>query len=897
MSPSSFATVRTPWVSLAAGAGLVTLSLSAALAQSAPDPQQAGATPARRVTAVRVEPGVPAPVLDGRLDDPIWARAEPMTDFIQRDPEPGEPSAFRTIGRIAVDHDAVYVALEGFDPEPARIVGRLARRDQVPTSDWLAFMIDSDRDRRTAYMFLVNPQEVKADAIITNGADDDFRWDAVWEVEAEVTDEGWVAEFRIPLAMLRFTEGGGTWGVQMGRIIQRLDETSFWSAMPPQDPNAVTYFGDLAGLEGLESPARLELLPYALSQVTRAPGDEANPFFEHNDWKLSGGLDLKYGVTSNLTLDATLNPDFGQVEADPSQVNLSAFETFFEERRPFFIEGADIFNMSLGVGDGDIETLFYTRRIGRAPQGRADAQGGFLDSPIQTSILGATKVSGRTAGGWSIGLLDAVTDEEEARVMTAGGERIEPVVEPLANYAVLRLRRDLREGRTHFGLMGTSTHRRLDGSGLEDLLRSSAYSGGADLTHRFRGDQMRLSAKLLGTTIHGSEEAILRAQLSSARFYQRPDVTHVAVDSSATSLSGWSSVVELMKESGGPWRAAGFFQARSPGFEPNDIGFMRESDYWGTGAFVGYRVVKPTWILRRAGVNLNTHSFWNFGGLPTARGGNINGNAQLKNFWFVFGGVSLDLDNWSTDALRGGPDIREPGEQGGWFGVESDDRKRLQFELYGEVERESESGGRAYEVSVGVEWQVTDGASIELEPFYGDECGGWQFVSTRSDLAGNSRYVFGDIHQRTFGTVARVEYTFTPRLSVQLYAQPFVATGEYSEFKEVVDPRAERFDDRFGIFAPGAIALVDGTYRVDADQNGATDFSFDDPAFNVREFHSNLVLRWEYRPGSTMFVVWQQSRDSSSDDPRFRLGRNLGDLFDTQARNVFLIKVNSWLNL
>ena len=856
--------------------------------------ERPGRQTAKQATALRLTAGIPAPVLDGRLDDPAWARAEAMTDFIQREPNPGEPSPFRTTGRVVVGDDAIYVGIEAIDPEPGGIVGRLTRRDQMSQSDWIGFMIDSDRDKRNAYMFLVNPTEVKVDGIVTNGAEDDLRWDAVWDVEAEITEEGWVAEFRVPLSMLRFsTQGEGVWGFQLGRIIQRLGETSFWAAVPAQDPNFVTYFGEVGGFGGLHMPRRLEVLPYAATQLERGPGSSRDPFFEETEWDGNAGVDLKYGVTSNLTLDATINPDFGQVEADPSQVNLSAFETFFEERRPFFIEGADIFRMSLGVGDGDVETLFYTRRIGRAPQAFADSRGGFVDAPFQTSILGAAKLSGRTAGGWSIGVLDAVTGEEEAHVVSDDGARFDDVVEPLTNYGVVRLRRDYRDGGTQVGLMGTTVHRRLDGTGLEDRLRSSAYSTGLDFTHRF-AENFRFSGKVLGTSVHGSEEAILRTQLSSARFFQRPDVDHVEVDSSRTSLSGWSAVGEIQKESGGHWRYAGFVQARSPGFEPNDVGFMLESDYWGYGGFAGYRILEPRGIVRRAGINMNAWTFENFGGLLTARGGNVNGNAQFKNFWNAHSGIGLELDNWSTDALRGGPNIREPGEITGWHGFSTDSRKPFQLGVYGDWGVESESGGWRWAAALEGTWQAAEATRVTMEPFYRDRLGGWQFVSTPFDADGDPRYVFADIRQKTFGLIARVEHTFTPRLSVQLYAQPFVSAGEYTDFKEVADARAESFDERF---APLATTLVEGRHHVDEDGDGESEFSFGEPDFNVREFRSNVVVRWEYRPGSTVFLVWQQSRDSFVSDPRFQVGEDVGDLFGAHPRNVFLVKVNSWLNL
>jgi hypothetical protein len=850
----------------------------------------------KRASAFRVTASEETPRIDGRLDDPVWSRAQPLTDFVQRRPSQGQPSAMRTMAKIAVDKYALYAAVEAFDPEPERIVGRLTRRDESSSSDWILLMVDADLDRVTAFEFFVNPAGVKIDGIGANGQDDDFRWDAVWEAAGRTTAQGWTAEFRIPLSMLRFSPDQASWGINVGRIVQRLDEQSWWSPIPDNDPNFARYLGEVEGFQGLEAPRRLELLPYTLAQITREPGDPGDPFYDASDWKLSGGLDLKYGLTSNLTLDATLNPDFGQVEADPSDVNLSAFETFFEERRPFFVEGADIYRFGLGVGDGDDETLFYSRRIGRTPQGEADDRGGWVETPDRTSIFGAAKLSGRTAGGWSIGALDAVTDEETANVVAGDGERMTDVVEPRASYSVLRILKDIREGATRFGAVVTGTHRQIDGTGLEDLLRSSAYSGGLDLTHRFADDSWRVSGKLLGSRIEGSPEAMVRAQRSSARFFQRPD-SGQDVDSTATSMSGWSWVGEIAKESGGPWRAAAFSMVRSPGFEVNDLGFMRETDMIGYGAFAGYRLLQPNRLFRRGGINVNYSSFDNFDGLLVARGGNVNGNASLQNFWFVYGGLARDFDNWKTDALRGGPAIREPGDWSGWYGFESDDRRRLQLTLDGEWSAEDDTDGRELSWSLGAEWQASEGTSIRLAPFFETRRDAWQYVTTEEDDPVTPRYVFADIRQRTFGLTTRVDYTLTPTLSVQLYAQPFVSAGNYTGFKRVADPTAEAPDDRFRTFGADGIALDGDEYHVDEDLDGVVDFSFDRPDFNFREFRSNLVARWEYRQGSTIFFVWSQNRDSMAGDPSFRLGNDLGDLFHADAHDVFLVKVNGWLNL
>lgn len=686
-------------------------------------------------------------------------------------------------------------------------------------------------------------------------------------------------------------------GVQLYRSVQRVQEESFWASTPAQDPNFVSYFGELHGFGGIEAPQQLELLPYTLTQVTQEPGDAANPFYDESAYKLSAGLDLKYGLTSNLTLDATINPDFGQVEADPSEVNLSAFETFFEERRPFFVEGAEIFRYGLGVGGGDDESLFYSRRIGRAPQGPVDDRGGYADAPIQTSILGAAKISGRTAGGWSIGVLDAVTGEEKADVLSAGNERFTDIVEPLTNYAVARLRKDLRQGGTQLGAVATAVHRSLGGTDLDDRLRSSAYTGGLDVTHRFRDDQWRVSAKLLGSSIQGSEAAILRAQRSSARYFQRPDADHVEVDSMATSLSGWASVAEIGKESGGPWRFATFLAARSPGFEVNDIGFMRETDYVGVGGFGGYRLLQPTRFFRRGGINVNGWTYDNFDGLLTARGGNVNGHLQFHNTWFVFAGLARNFDNWSTDALRGGPAIVEPGETFGWLGFETDERRQLQFEVNGERGFEDDTDGGWWELEVEGEWQATSATQIAFGPFYENRRNAWQYVATPEDPAAAPHYVFADLHQRTFGVTTRIEHTFTPRLSLQLYAQPFVSAGDYGGFREVIDPRAESFQARFADFDPDRTLLEDGAFEVDLDGVPGAEIAFGDPNFNFRELRSTLVARWEYRPGSTAYFVWSQDRDSAVSDPRFRPGDDFGELFDADARNVFLIKINGWLNL
>ncbi|CAN5207726.1 hypothetical protein BH18GEM1_BH18GEM1_17310 [soil metagenome] len=343
-------------------------------------------------------------------------------------------------------------------------------------------------------------------------------------------------------------------------------------------------------------------------------------------------------------------------------------------------------------------------------------------------------------------------------------------------------------------------------------------------------------------------------------------------------------------------RYATYLVARSPGFEVNDIGFMRETDQIGVGGFGGYRLLQPNRFFRRGGLNLNAWTYDNFDGLLVARGGNVNGNVQLHNYWFVFAGLARNFDNWSTDALRGGPAIVEPGETSGWLGVETDERRSLQLEIYGERGFEDDTDGGWWELSVEGIWQATPGTRVVLEPFLESRRDAWQYVATPEDPGGTPHYVFADLRRRTFGLTTRVEHTFTPRFGIHLYAQPFVSAGDYGGFREVIDPRAGAFDERFADFGEDGIVLEDGVFRVDRDGPGG-EIEFDDPNFNFRELRSTLVARWEYRPGSTAYLVWSQDRDSEVSDPRFRPGADLGELFDAEARNVFLIKVSGWLNL
>ncbi len=837
--------------------------------------------------------GEDEPSLDGRLDEPVWRQATPATGFTQFEPDPGAPGSQRTEARVLYGDDALYVGIRAWDTAPDSIAGQLTRRDQQSYSDLLAVVIDSYFDRRTAFHFEVNPRGVKTDIYRFDDTQEDRGWDAVWDVATVVDDDGWGAEFRIPYSQLRFRDGEDqTWGINFVRHIARRQETVVWAPTSREDAAIVSRMGELVGLQNVQAPGRMEVTPYSLARLAREEGNPENPFYSANAVSGTVGADVKFGVTSDLTLNVTINPDFGQVEADPAQVNLSAFETFLPERRPFFVEGSSFFNFGLSLGDGDdaVESLFYSRRIGRAPQGYPDPQGGFAEADDQTTILGAWKLSGKTAGGWSLGIMNAVTSEEKAAIVTGTGIRDTQAVEPFSNYAVVRVGRDFRDGRTAVGVISTSVNR--DKETADALgLRSGAYTGGVDFRHRFWNDNWQVSGHLLGSHIRGSDEAIGAAQRSSARYFQRPDADHVTFDPTRTSLSGATGSFALSKISGGRWRFGFLGQTRSPGFDVNDAGYLRETDSTIGVLYAGYAVNSPMGIFRRWRLNTNVWRGWSYGWESFGSGGNVNGNAQLKNFWNVFAGVNYNGGGVSTGTLRGGPAVRKEGRWNGWGGFSTDSRRSLLLNMNTFWNRATESGSWSIGLSPNLRFRPSGRATLSVGSFVSRNVNDLQWVGRFGNE--DPAYLFGRMDQTTVGLTARVDYAFSPTLSLQLYAQPFVSAGEYSDYKRMADPRAETYQGRIArVPTMGTDAQLTG----DVDGDGVPE-SFWRPDFNFRQFRSNAVLRWEYRPGSTLFLVWAQGRDHYIPfNGGFDFRQDLDELFHRQADDVFMLKVSYWIN-
>ena len=852
--------------------------------------------------------------VDGRLDEQAWAAAAPSSGFRESYPNAGGDPRLNTEVRVLYDAEALYVGMRMHDTAPDSIAAQLARRDAGGIySDWAQVMIDSHHDRRTGYSFGINPRGVKRDVYLFNDNAEDFGWDAVWEAEARVDSAGWTAEFRIPFSQLRFGGAepaeGRTWGLQFARDVARLQARYSWAPWVRSDNVFVSRFGTLTGLSGVRTPTRLELQPYAVARATRAPGDRANPFYRQTDPSASVGADLRYGLPSGFTLNATVNPDFGQVELDPAIVNLSAFEVRLPERRPFFVEGTDIFrfgNLLSYISQGT-PSFFYTRRIGRAPQlsPGTDPEVRFHDTPQSTTILGAVKVSGRTRGGWSLGVLDALTAREDARLLGVDGERGARAVEPRSNYFIARARKDLRRGQTGVGAIFTAAHRSMDDSVFGPVLRSHAYVGGVDAEHSWGKGMWAVSGFAARAHVAGSVSAIRATQRSSARYYLRPDADYLRYDSTATSLGGHVAGFAVRK--GGAWRGSAWYQEVSPGFEANDLGFMGRADSRGLSALFGRRHDKPGTVFRDWFVRAFTSHTWNFGGDRTTQNYAVRGNATFLNLWGISGTVERGMTVLDDRLTRGGPVAERPGFWMYSAGLSSDPRRRVSFSADGTVFRD-DAGGHGRFAYAGVQARPSPTIQVSIGPELEQVRSMAQYVRVRPDALATEtfgrRYVFASMDQTTLSLSTRLDWTFTPELSLQLYARPYLAAGDYRDFKELSAPRSFRFR-QYGrdagtveLGAPcGAAQGSAGVYTVDPDGPGAAQcFQFANPDFNFASLRGNAVLRWEYRPGSTLFFVWQQERSAQERFGDFALGRDAGDLLAAPGRHVFVVKATYWIS-
>lgn len=816
--------------------------------------------------AVRVAQG---PVIDGDLSDAAWKNAPEFTDFTQHDPDDGKPATLRTSIRIVYDDHAIYFGAKMTDPE--KPTGLLVRRDTLGQSDFLSINIDPRHDRLSGNAFTVQPADVQGDTILYNDIGEDPSWDGVWDSAVKIVPDGWIAEVRIPFSQLRFPDKPvHVWGVNITRRTIRTNEISRIVNTKKGDNGFVSHFADIDGLEGIHRGKPLELVPYSVARSDLlSRKDPNNPLIKSSDYRADGGLDVKYALTSDLTLTGTINPDFGQVEVDPAVVNLSQFETFYPEKRPFFTEGLNIFKFGDTPAPSHFNfffppSLFYTRRIGRAPQGSPNAD--FVDAPSETTILGAAKVTGKL-GGFSIGVLDALTAAEHARFVTGSLSGREQV-EPMTNYFVSRGTKDIGDG-SRVGFMLTSVNRRLP----EELssLRDSAVTGGVDGFTSFLKKAWILEGSLVGSEVTGSPEAIANTQTSSSRYYQRPDAENFHFDPTRTSLSGWGGRAMLSKATGF-WRPNVQVQVFSPGFETNDTGFMQRTDIISTHALMQYVNENPAGLFRDRYGWFGVWQNRNFDGNTFERGAFADMQGVFQNYWNAHFSLFLNGDAISDRLTRGGPLARTPSGWSSDTNLGTDDRKTLAFGLNGHADR---YGDGSYNHSLGVTATARPRANLQFTagPVLTRSHDHTAYVSTFDDptatLTFGHRYLFADLEQRSFEFDTRADWTVSGHLSFQLFLQPFVATGDYHDYHSLAAARTRDYTP-----FTGAVAS---------------------PDFNFRSVRGSAVVRWEFRPGSALYVVWNENRADTLPIGDFRFRRDFRAIPTAPSHDVFLVKVSYWL--
>jgi hypothetical protein len=887
------------------------------------------AGPARAQTSGHADHSTSAPVavaarregpiaIDGRLDEASWSHAVPIAGFRQYQPDEGAPSSLPMEVRVLYDDQALYIG--AVLTQPGGVVAPLARRDQLLdasgdngsfnslTTDKLIIRLDPYHNHLDDAWFEVNPAGVKGDQF--NG---DPSWDPIWEAATHQDSLGWTAELRIPFSQLRFSrDPEQTWGLQILRYVDRLNEQDMWAFRRRNAPSGPAFFGHLTGLAMGTQPRQLEVLPYVVTGSRFEHAEPGDPYHDGREMRFSAGADVKYLLTSNLTLDATLNPDFGQVEVDPAVLNLSAFETYYDEKRPFFIAGASAFRFGgmrcMFCSNASGLSAFYSRRVGRPPQlrGYVDDISSHADVSENTSILGAAKITGRTQSGYTLGVLNAVTGRERARYTHAtDGSESTQVVEPLTNYFVGRLKKEFRGGATTFGGILTSTTRRLGDPAVRDRLRSHAEAGGFDWHHTWRQREYSWMGSALLSSVSGSPAAIARTQEASAHYFQRPDrsvnrdgLFQTRYDPSATSLRGYGLFTRVGKENGTLlWEAMA--NVRSPGFEVNDLVYLNRADYTWFNGNIGGQWTTPTRWYRSIFTTFGGATEYNFDGDRTRAALQAFFGMELPNYWNVRLMGIHHVPSLDDRLTRGGPVVKRAGYDVANVQISTDARSSAVFDVSVQAAKGIGDDTRAITFSPGVALKPAPNVFIQLSPSYSRDQNAEQFVTAMDDPTATAfygrRYVFGRIETTTLSLTTRVNWTFTPDLTLQLYAQPFIASGDYSSFREFAEPRT--LEKRIYGKDMGTISYDQGSssYAVDPDGNGpAEPFAFRNPDFTTSALRGTAVLRWEYRPGSTLYFVWTQERAGEDPAGDFDLGRARRAIFHQRPLNVFQIKATYW---
>ncbi len=862
-------------------------------------------------------------LIDGRLDDAAWRDAEVANRFINREPTEGDSPSERTEVRVLFDDVSVWIGARMYDRDPSSIARQVVRRDQDAQADHFEVGFDSNNDRRTGFLFRVSAANIQRDEYVFDDNERDRAWDAVWYSAVSIDSLGWVAELRIPLSQLRFraSDQEQRWGVNFIRRRVRTNEESHFSLVSRLQRGIVSQFAALEGVRA-QSARRVELRPYALGSVFRGTAQPGNPFKTGRDHGSRGGLDVRLGIGGTFTLDATINPDFGQVEADPAIINLTAFEQFFEERRPFFVEDAKIFDFSLSGGRN---RLYYSRRLGRAPRGGPPSGTLFSDVPLATNILGAAKFTGRSQRGMSIGALAAVTEETDGRAFLADSLPTQRFrAEPRAGYGVFRLRQDFNRGASTIGAIGTALRRELPGDRSFHYLPSTAFNAGVDWEHQWKNREWAFFGYVAGSHVRGDSVAMIRIQRASNHFFQRPDARGLSVDSAQREMSGVDWRMTLDKRRGTHWTGSVWAAQVSPGFEVNDVGFSTRQEVLDGGVRVSYREIVPGRIFRTYNVSMSTFHNWSHDAIagrfsPEAWGrahvsGSVSANANLEfnNFWRIETNLTYRPELSDRVGTRGGPLMLNPRSGEARISLQTDRRRTLSLRPSVSYENGMLGVGHETQLGMGIAWRPSARLELDVEPRWQTSTIGAQYVGTSSttDFAPTfgRRYLFGEVDRRELTFPTRLNAAFSPTLSFQLFAQPLLSSGDFSRYKQLDAPLSFRFTEfgeglarstTAGTSCANGRTCVDAAQRRHFDFNGdgTSDYSVGEQDFNLRSLIGNAVVRWEYRPGSAVFVVWQRRQRSEVILGDFAARRDLLELWRAPTDNTFLVKFSYWIPL
>jgi hypothetical protein len=831
------------------------------------------------------------PIIDGKLDDECWKKGTWAGNYTQFIPNEGAKPTYPTDMNIQYDDKNIYVAFRCYDGEPDKILRLAGVRDEL-VGDMAGINFDSYRDYRTGFEFTITAWGQKVDLVLFNPSNWDFNWNPVWKGKVGLEDSAWVAEYEIPLSQLRYSgKDEQVWGLHTWRWISRLQEESNWEKQSKTGPGMLFNFGELRGIKGLKKSRRLEIMPFALGDLSTMKREPGNPYTEKGRiWGGNAGLDAKIGISTNFTVDLTVNPDFGQVESDPSVMNLTAFETFYEEKRPFFLEGLTIFDYKF-----DNQSLFYSRRIGHSPSRPVYPNSNrFVKSPDKTSILSAVKFSGTTSDGLSVGLIQSVTANEFAKVSDTDGNRSVIKVEPLTSYTVARIQKGYNAGNTVVGGIMTSTNRFIEDKHLESL-SSNAFTGGLDLLHHWKDKEFYIDARLIGSYVDGSKQAITLLQESSARYYQRPGANYLNYDSTATHLSGFGGKLMIGKGSKGLWRYSTGATWLSPGLELNDMGYMNTADEINQVNIISYLINKPVSIFRTYNISLEQFNTWNFNGNYLGSGAHLSFASEFKNQWSFMTNLIYHSKSLDTKLLRGGYEMIMPPAVTSFGSLNTDPSKKITAGIIYSYEYRANNSAVNYQIEPGITYRPINNLKIGVTANYIKNRDRLQYIASDFSVPG-SRYILGTINQRTLGLTFRVDLNLTPQFSIQYYGSPFISRGSYSELKYITSPEAKLYKDRFELYQDPV--LSEGAYQLYDSHNGPRiDYSVADPDFNFHEFRSNLVAKWEYRLGSFIYLVWSSERTGNTNASHASVIDSYKQLRGIFPNNIFLIKLNYWFSL